>query len=343
MEIIKLFFRHHCNPLRVLFILFLCLTAIFIFFLAYFFTGQALVAEKIEWGITFSQPFAEKLGINWQEAYTALLDDLKIRKLRLVAYWSEIERNRGEYNFNDLDWQVQEATERNAEVILVIGQRTPRWPECHLPDWAGKLPEKQKQKELLSFLETVVKHYQKSPAIQYWQVENEPFLYGFGECPDLDEDFLEQEITLVGKLDRRPIILTTSGELSLWSQPASRATILGTTLYRVIYNDYLGVVHYPIPPVFYYKRAQLVKKLFNLDKVFVVELQAEPWWPKQIYETPIDKQFRSMNIDEFQKTIKYAKQTGFDEVYLWGAEWWYWLKEKEHDTYFWGEARQLWQ
>ncbi len=262
-ERIRIFFRFHFNIFRFLFILFLCCVIILTACLAYLMTGDAPIAENIEWGITFSQPFAEKFGINWQDMYTAFLDDLGVRKLRLVAYWSEIERNRGEYIFDDLDWQIQEAEKRNAEVILVMGQRTPRWPECHIPSWANELPEQQKQKELLVFLEKTVEHYKDSSAIKYWQVENEPFLHGFGECPDLDADFLDKEIALVGSLDERPIILTTSGELSLWSQPASRTTILGTTLYRIIYNKYVGLFHYPIPPVFYYKRAQLIKKLFG--------------------------------------------------------------------------------
>lgn len=340
---IKKFFREKFNFLRILLIFIVFLLIFFLIIFIYLFTGEASQAEKIDWGITFSKPFAEQLSLDWKNAYLAMLDDLGVRKLRLIAYWPEIEKNRNEYIFNDLDWQIQEAGKRNAEVILVMGRKTPRWPECHIPEWANELSESEQQTEILDLINNIILHYKDNKIIKYWQVENEPFLHGFGECPKLDKKFLDKEIALVNNLDSRQVILTTSGELSLWSQPASRTSILGTTLYRIVWSDTFGLIRYPIPPVFYYKRANLTKKIFNLDKVFVIELQGEPWWPKQIYETPIDKQFWSMNIIEFKKTLDYAKRTGLDEFYLWGAEWWYWLKINGHDNDFWGEAQKLWQ
>lgn len=337
------FARKNLNPLRILGLFILALVIIIVSFIVYLMTGQAPAVEKIEWGVTFSQPFAEKLELDWQKTYLAILDDLGVRKLRLIAYWPDIEPERDKYNFDDLDWQIEEAAKRGAEVILVMGQKVPRWPECHIPDWASGLTEQKQQAEILSLLNKTVRRYRDNKTIKYWQVENEPFLRGFGECPKLDEKFLDREIDMVMKLDRRPVIMTTSGELSFWGEPASRTTILGTTLYRIIWSSHFGAVHYPITPVFYYKRAQLTKYLFSLDKVFVVELQAEPWRPKQIYETPVGRQFQSMNLNEFKKTIEYFKKTGMDEAYLWGVEWWYWLKTVEYDSYIWTEAKKLWR
>jgi len=56
--------------------------------------------------------------------------------LRLVAYWQKIEPEQGKYSFEDLDWQIKEAEKRDIEVILVIGRKVSRWPECHIPEWA---------------------------------------------------------------------------------------------------------------------------------------------------------------------------------------------------------------
>ena len=56
-----------------------------------------------EFGATFSKKFCEELGLNWQETYIAILDDLKVRNLRLPAYWDEIEPDEGTYNFKDFD------------------------------------------------------------------------------------------------------------------------------------------------------------------------------------------------------------------------------------------------
>jgi len=328
--------------LRVLGGVFVFLLICLIIFIAYLFIGKAPRPAQASFGVTFSQTFAEKLDSDWKKMYLAILDDLGVRKLRLVAYWPEIEGTPGKYIFDDLDWQINEAERRGAEIILTVGQKLPRWPECHIPDWARTISQTDQQTAILKYIYQTVERYKGNKAIKYWQVENEPFLIGFGGCLKLDKDFLDREIALVEKLDKKkPVILTTSGELSLWTGPAIRTDILGTTLYRVVWNIYLGHFHYPIPPVFYYKRANLVKKFFGVKKVFVAELQAEPWNFRQIYELPAYKQLETMNPEEFAKTIEYFKQTGLEEAYLWGAEWWYWLKTSEGDERMWLEAKKL--
>ena len=79
-----------------------------------------------EFGATFSKKFCEDLDLNWQEVYLAILDDLKIRDLRLPAYWDEIERTEGVYDFSDLDYMVSEASSRGARIIITLGRRQPR-------------------------------------------------------------------------------------------------------------------------------------------------------------------------------------------------------------------------
>ncbi len=320
--------------------LIICLIGIVI----YLFTGQTELAPEVDFGVTFSQIWAEDMGLDWQSSYLAILDDLGVRKLRLVAYWPRIEPKNNEYLFEDLDWQIKEADKRGAEVILAIGRKLPRWPECHIPEWAQILNEPDQQEQILLMLAEIVKHYQGNKAITSWQIENEPFLKGFGECPELDEEFLDKEIALVRKLDfnRRPIIVSASGELSSWTKPARKADILGTTLYRIVWDDRIGHFKYPIPSVFYYKRANFVKRFTDVEKIIIVELQAEPWGPRMIYETAIRDQAKSMDLRRFKEAIDYTRQTGFDVAYLWGVEWWYWNKEIRGNNSIWTEAKKLW-
>ena len=108
-------------------------------FLIYMFTGQAPLTSEIDFGITFSQYFAEEMDLDWKQAYVAILDELGVKKLRLVAYWQYLEPEQGSYSFEDLDWQIQEADKRNAQVILAVGRKLPRWPECHVPIWSKDL------------------------------------------------------------------------------------------------------------------------------------------------------------------------------------------------------------
>ena len=49
----------------------------------------------------------------------------------------------------------------------------------------------------------------------------------------------------------------------------------------------------------------------------------------------------TMDIEQFRKNIEYAKNTGLDAFYLWGAEWWYWMKTTQNRPEIWSEAQKL--
>ena len=307
----------------------------------YFFVGNPKPVEQIEVGVTFSKIQAENMGLNWKEVYLAVLDDLGFKKIRLSAYWPEIEPEKDRFKFEDLDWQIEEASKRNVEIILAVGQRLPRWPECHIPSWAEKLKKEERQERLLNLITKIVNRYKGIKAIKYWQVENEPFLRTFGECPKLDKKFLDREIALVRKLDSsRKIIMTESGEFSTWIGAARRGDILGTTLYRRVYGK-LGYVKYPLPPVFYARKSLLIKKFFPVEKIIVIELQAEPWGPAPIQDLSIEEQYKTMSPEKFKEIIEYTKKSGFSEAYLWGVEWWYWLKVKHNNNDMWDSVKVL--
>ena len=308
----------------------------------YLFIGTPPQAKEISWGVNFSQKHAQNLGLDWKETYSALLDDLKVKNIKLITHWDLIELNEGKYYFEDLDWQIKKAEEKDARLLLVIGMKTGRWPECHIPEWAKNLNKEEQQKEILEMIEEVVLRYRDRASVGAWQVENEPF-FPFGECPWVDKNFLKKEIDLVKSLDSqsRPIVISDSGEGSLWVNAAKLGDIVGTTLYKKVWFRQLGnYIYYPFPPTFYWRKAQLIEKIFN-KKVVVIELQAEPWGPKLLYESPLEEQEKTMNLERFKANIEFAKKTGLDEFYLWGGEWWYWLKEKQNKPEIWQEAKKL--
>ena len=72
-----------------------------------------------------------------------------------------------------------------------------------------------------------------------------------------------------------------------------------------------------------------------------VELQAEPWASKPFYTVSLETQAKTMNPEIFKQNIEYAKNTGLDKFYLWGVEWWYWMKEKQNQPQIWNEAKNL--
>ena len=306
----------------------------------YLFVGKAKPAEKMEWGVTFSRGYAADFEPNWQKVFLSVLDDLKVKRIRLIAYWSEIEKAQGKFDFQDLDWQINQASKREVEIILAVGRRLPRWPECFSPDWAKNFSEAENREFILAYITETISRYKENKQIKIWQVENEPFLRTFGECPKLNKEFLNQEIVMVKSLDSsRPVMITESGEFSTWIGGARRVDIVGTSIYRKVYGK-LGYVTYPIPPVFYSRKANLIKILFNVKDVIAIEVQAEPWGDKPVKQMTSAEQDISMSLEQFNKNIEYFKNTGFDEGYLWGVEWWYWRKING-DERFWNRAKEL--
>ncbi|MFC1789709.1 hypothetical protein ACFLYY_01895 [Patescibacteria group bacterium] len=328
--------------MKIIKITLLILLIIILFLLGYFFIGDPKPLENIIWGVNFSQKYTQNLGLDWRETYLALLDDLGAKKLKIAAHWNLIQPEINKFYFDDLDWQINEVENRGGKILLVIGMKTPRWPECHIPEWAKGFSKKEQQEEILNMLETIVLRYKDSKAIWGWQVENEPF-FSFGECPWVDNEFLKKEISLVKSLDfaKRPIVISESGEFPLWISAAQYGDMVGVTMYKKVWFHQIGVyITYPFSPAFYYRKADIVRNFFGKE-VICVELQTEPWTEAFITNTSLEEQKKTMNLIQFKENIEFAKKTGIGEFYLWGGEWMYWMKEKQDRPEIWNEAKKL--
>jgi len=290
-----------------------------------------------EFGVTFSSLYSEKLGLNPQETYLALLHDLQIKKIRLPIYWSEIEPLPGEFDWQMTDFFVAEAEKSGVNLTLAIGRKVPRWPECFIPDWAEALEYNQGQDAVLNMEQKVVERYKNSPAVERWQVENEPF-FPFGICPAPDKDFFLEEVALVHELDNRPIVVTVSGEMDPWILNALSGDVLGVSMYRLSWNGALGLFPFPFVPSIYRARSWLTG--FFVDQVIVSELQAEPWFVKPIEELTSTERATAFTAEDLKNNLEFARQSGFSEVYLWGAEWWYAEKLEGRDE-LWETAKKF--
>jgi beta-galactosidase GanA len=189
----------------------------------------------VAWGVTYSPRYAQSLGLDPRATFVDVLDELGVRRVRLPLYWDEVEPTPGAYDLSALDWYLDQARSRGVDVVLVVGYKQPRWPECYAPPWAADLPTDRLRERILALVEAEVAHARAYPNVAMWQVENEPFR-GYGECrgPELlTSAFLTEEIGLVRRLDGRPVLVTDSGELSSWI-PAMRlpGEYFGTTAYR---------------------------------------------------------------------------------------------------------------
>lgn len=293
--------------------------------------------------MSFNTPYALELGLDWKEVYDAFLDDLNVRNLRLAAHWPMVEPMQNIYNFTELDYQIKRAEEVGATVVLAVGRRLPRWPECHIPLWAKDLSEVERNAAQLHYMEQVVSRYKNSSAVKIWQVENEPFLtvFAYDHCGNLDKNLLEKEIELVRSIDSsRPILITDSGNMGTWTGAYKRGDMFGTSVYVHLWNPELGPLKTILPSWFYRVKDNTMAILYGDKPTMLIELSAEPWLIEPIVEAPLEVQLSRMNLQKFEEILDYAEGTHFDKQYLWGAEWWYWLKLQGHPE-MWERGQRL--
>lgn len=312
------------------------LLLVLIVFVSFIFDKINPYPNQIKYGVTFSPSYAGYLKLDWRSTYLQILDGLKVKNLRIPTYWDVAEAIRGRYDFGQTDYLLDEAGKRGVKVMLILGMRQPRWPECQIPAWAKNLTVVGRQQQVLEFIQKTVERYKDRPEIWAWQVENEPFVSWFGEsCDPPDKKFLQAEVMMVKKLDSRPVVITDSGEWSSWISAMRSSDILGISVYRKAHNQLLhSYITYPFPALMYPLKSTLARLLAPQNqKTIISELQVEPWLQTGALDTSLEEQLKLFSLTDFKNNIEYAKKIGFDEIYLWGVEWWYFMAERGHPEY----------
>jgi hypothetical protein len=302
--------------------------------------------KPLELGVSFIPDYAQSLGVDPQENMDALLG-IGVKHLRLVSYWSDMEPSQGNYDFSQLDWQFKKAEAKHAKITLSLGLRQPRWPECHMPDWARAEDKSVWQPQLESYVKAVVDRYKDSPSLDSYQIENEYFLKGFGICQEipgaLDRSRLVAEYNLVNKLDtKHKIIINRSNNALGWPVGQPQPDEFGISIYKRVWDANFShrYLEYPQPAWFYGSVAGWQKIVTGKDMI-IHELQAEAWAPagKSLQDISLDEQNKSLNAKRFKDRFGYAKATGMKEIYMWGAEYWYYRLEVLHDPSLWNVAK----
>ncbi len=295
-------------------------------------------------GATFIPDYARYYDLDPQETLSAIINDLGVKRLRLVSYWENIEPVQGKYNFEELDWQMKMAEDKGVKVSLAIGLRQPRWPECHKPAWAEKLLGDDWEQPLYRFMATVVDRYKSSPALDSYQLENEYFLTVFGICTNFDRDRLVHEYDMVKSLDPNHTLVVSMSNNAIGT-PIGEPTPdeWAISVYKRVWDKTITKRYfdYPIPAWYYAFRAGFTLLTRGHDS-FIHELQAEAWTPETTggtKETSLSEQDKSMNPLMLKERIEYGSATGMKTLDLWGVEWWYWRKVKFNDPGLWNSAK----
>lgn len=303
-------------------------------------------AKPYDLGVSFIPDYATYLGVDPQQTMDALIHDVGVRRFRLTSYWSDIETSPGHYDFSQLDWEFQKAQAAHAEVSLSIGLRQPRWPECHVPDWAAKQTPSEQQTELEAVMTAIINRYKNSPSLASFELENEALLTNFGTCTDFSRARLNQEFALVKSLDStHPIIMSRSNNFPPFlSAGKPQPDEVGMSMYRRVW-DGTFTKHYITYPFtsWYFSFIAGMQKIVTGKNSMIHELQAEPWPPhgQGIVDTPLAEQNKTMNAMQLQENVHFAQTSGMKTIDLWGGEYWYYRKEKLHDDSVWNTAKYI--
>jgi beta-galactosidase GanA len=296
------------------------------------------------YGVSFSYKYANELGNDWQANYIALLDDLQIRNFRLMSYWDLHETERGKFDFSVLDWQMDEAAKRGAKVSLSMGLRQPRWPECHEPSWAEAMQEESTEwrQALYAYIEVVTLRYKDHPALQSYQLENEAVNNWFGTCSGAaPRDRLFEEYALIKKLDPNTPLWMSLSDQHGFPVRVPNPDAYGFSVYRTVWND-KGPINFYLTyptPIWYHRIRKLLVEHIHNRKVFIHELQIEPWAPTATKNATVEEQEKSMDAEQIKENFDFARKIGAPEIYTWGGEWWYWRKTQFNDPGPWEIVR----
>lgn len=323
---------------KVILAVFLAVLIISLILMARFWAVNTSKPEVL--GVSFSQVQAERYGSDWRANYTAILDELGFKHLRVAAYWDRIEPQQGVYDFSQTDYMVAEAKKRGAKLTMVIGQKSLRVPECYYPTWLDKNDASAVANNANIMLKAAVEHYKDEPTIEAWQLENEFLLKSFGDCPaqNLTNDALKKELATVRSVDStRPIVLTQSNQ-SGFPVFGPIADVFGFSMYRWVWGP-LGYYRYPQSGIFNWWKAALISA-YTGNEMKVHELQAEAWDYTGNENLDFARSQATMNPVQLIENIDYARQTQIKRIDLWGSEWWYALKQQGHPE-MWETVRQL--
>ncbi|HEY8491692.1 MAG TPA: beta-galactosidase [Dehalococcoidia bacterium] len=318
-----------------------------------------------QYGVSFSCRHAEWLGLDCVQTYRALLDDLGVRHLRLSVHWWEVEPEPGRFTFDHVRWLLDEAHARGARVVLSVGMKAQRHPEFYLPDWlrqrAALEPWRSPAADPLVaertvlLVERTVQALADHPAIEAWQVENEPYmwnprLFGPGRSHGwwVTRDLVLREIEAVRRHDPhgRPVVVTHSSWTVLddtWRTILEDADILGQDLYfrrqvGPFSSFYLEPYRTgPLAPNF---RRQAEAAQDRGKALWIMEFQAEPHEEAAV-RAPTADESGSLTPERFNHYLAMAERSGAQRVYLWGAEWWYFMKTVHGDGSWWEAMRGL--
>ncbi|MGE0542082.1 MAG: hypothetical protein AB7R89_18065 [Dehalococcoidia bacterium] len=321
--------------------------------------------QRVLYGVNFSCKRAEFFNQSCAELFRSILADLGVKHVRLSVYWSDVEQQPGVYDFSAVDQLLDIASTHDARVTVSIGMKAQRYPEFWFPTWlrlAAALPVDGYPEEsplvqdaLFPYLEAATRHVGAHPAVEAIQVENEPFVHTEGRWRyasgwRISREFLAREIEAVRAADdgRHPIVVSHASwqrKDNTWRWIVDHADVVAQSVYTKRQRG-----PWPWLYIFPYRIGPFVPNLPNQARaaaregkeIWIGELQAEPFEMPSVDIRQISTaEARSFSPRWLRANVELAARSRATRAYLWGVEWWAYLKDVRGEPELWEEARRL--
>lgn len=281
-----------------------------------------------------------------------LLDATGAKHVRLSVEWSQVEPARGVYEFQLIDALLAEAGRHGAKVLLGIGVKAQRHPEFYIPDWVARdadlrlneviSDDRTLHDRALEMIAAVVTHTAPSPAIDAWSADNEPYVASSrSEAWTLSREFVREEVAAIKANDprHRPVSINHAQHFVFdrrWQDALADSDALAASLYPFRNYELFGYEFVvpileigPLAPNY----ADQARKAHAEGKAYwITEMQAEPWYDGDMRLLSPTHPSPNLTHKNLARNIDYARRSGADRVYLWGAEWWLYEADRFGDA-----------
>jgi hypothetical protein len=272
-----------------------------------------------------------------------------------------VEREPGRYDWSSIDRQLDALHARGARAVVTIGMKAQRYPEYWLPTWLrmaanippDAFPEDHPliEQHLFPYLEAAARHLVAHPAVEGLQVENEPFVHFEGHANGwhIRKSFLEREIATVrATVGDVPLSVSHASWLrtdGTWHWILDHVDVLSQSVYTKRQRGpwtWLYIFPYRIGPLTPDLPAQSRAAARHGKELWITELQGEPFESPHVDVRAVPThQAASFSPRWLRANLKLARRSGATRAYLWGVEWWLYLRDQRDDGRLWQMGRGL--
>jgi hypothetical protein len=280
-----------------------------------------------------------------------LLDLTGVRLVRLSVKWDEVEPVEGRFDFSDIEAQLDAVRAAGATANVSLGMKGQRHPEFYIPGWALEGIELREgmvfsevpslRARALRMVETVAGHLAARPEIDSWTAENEGYVISRrANRKTLGRDYVAEVAMTIRRADPlgRPVAINHAQHFVFdqrWRYALEDGDVLAQSIYPrrniFVLGQHFVVnimqIGWLIP-----KYADQAREAQALGKRFwVTELQAEPWTDEDARLISPERPSKNLSPETLLGNVAYARRTGAERIYLWGAEWWLYQLERFGD------------